>query len=188
MAAPSGRWQTPLHSALREATGDIHARIDALLAGGLAARSDYACYLRGMHAFMRAACRAQPARADWRALGAHLDADLAALDVAALTPPPARHADDEAARIGWEYVVGGASLGARVLLRGAHALGFDGGSGADFLRHHAAAGAHWPGWLARLAAHPHAGDARFVVRTCQAAREAFFHAESAMAAACQERP
>lgn len=174
-----------MHSALRNATGDLHARIDARMAGGFGARADYARYLRGMHAFMRAAHAAQPAREDWRLLHADLAADLDVLGAPPLDLPVAPEATDEAARLGWDYVVGGAALGSRVLLRDARALGIGPGNGAAFLARHAASGGQWPALLARLAAHPGAVDAAFVARCCQAARDAFHHADTAMAAACE---
>lgn len=173
----------PVHSALREATSDLHACLDAQLGGGFSLRGDYARYLRGMHAFLGTARDARPARRDWADAHAHLAADLDAMALTALRARPVARVDDEAAGIGWDYVVDGASLGARMLLRDAGALGIDAAHGGAFLAHHAAAGSQWPRRLAGWAAHPRRDEAGFVERACAAAREAFAHAVDAMAAA-----
>ncbi len=169
----------PAHRALRAATTDAHARVDAVLGGGLRSMADYGAYLRGMHGFVR----------DGQAALAHvshalttqrsqLERDMAALNVPPLpdAPPPAA-VTDRAGQLGWGYVVAGSSIGARFLLREARALGCAAGHGADFLSGHAGGDA-WPDFLRALDTaaltdtdHP---------RRCAAAGDAFGHAESAL--------
>lgn len=153
--------------------------MDGVLGGGLHSDADYRAYLRGMHRFVRAgqAALAQVSNglADQRD---RLERDLGALHI---VPLPAAEKPaavlDRPGQLGWGYVVAGSSLGARFLLREARALGFDAGTGADFLSGHAGGDA-WPAFLRELDAaalsdsdHP---------RLCAAATEAFGHAESAL--------
>lgn len=175
-----------MHSALRQATTDIHARIDALVSGGFADdASGYTCYLRGMHAFLDTAVAVLPDRDDWRDLRAALVTDLDVVGAPLLAGTDVPAARDAAERAGWDYVVGGAALGARVLLRDARRLGWDDGRGASFLAGHVRAGAQWPALLQRLASMPGADDPMFVDTACRAARDAFHHAEAALVAACE---
>lgn len=137
------------HHALREATAADHARLDAQFARGLPDRAAYAIYLRGMHRYATDhACvlGLPPAEAAW------LVRDLAAL---ALSPLPPRGSlapvRDRHERLGWEYVMAGSSMGARMLLRQVQALGLDETHGAHFLSRHAA-NSQWAQVRARLEA------------------------------------
>lgn len=103
---------------------------------------------------------------------AWLAGDLAALS---LPPLPAEGrcvpVAGLAARIGWEYVMAGSSLGARSLLRDARRLGFGPGRGADFLARHAG-GDGWNALLARLRGIDAEDDAR-CTEAVAGARDAF---------------
>ncbi|HZH43530.1 MAG TPA: hypothetical protein VEY50_05560 [Lysobacter sp.] len=172
---------------LRAATAGAHARVDALVGDWQAAEA-YAAYLGGMAQFL---CRCRDVLGGTReldALQAAIAADLADLDVACGVEvpdaPPER--GDADARLGWEYVLAGASLGARVLLARARALGHDGTHGARFLTLHAGSGM-WAGFLARIAAAPvaEARLARIRAGACAAfgaAEDAFLQARHAVAA------
>lgn len=173
---------TAAHDALRAATGAAHQRVDGVLGGGLRSAADYRAYLRGMHRFVSDGESALARVAN--TLGQQrdrLERDMRALDVVRLpaTAGPAAVVD-RPGQLGWSYVAAGSSLGARFLLREARVLGFDAGTGADFLSGHAGGDA-WPVFLRELDAaalsdtdHP---------RLCAAATEAFGHAESALRSA-----
>lgn len=144
-AGPRGR--------LRAATHAAHARVDACFPRGLDTTADYRCYLRGMHALVRAleaslagcglgapwhAWRT-PARVDW------LCDDLESLGAAPLEPGPELRIEDVAAAAGALYVVEGSALGATQLLSDACRLGATPQRGARFLHAHGgeAAGIRW---------------------------------------------
>ena len=134
---------------MRQITAAAHARVDAVVGGGLVTVGDYAAYLRGMHRFVLMS-QVALLEGDLGSPRQWLEADLATLHVAPLpraAPPPvdAHHA----AQLGWEYVIAGAAVGARYLLRHALALGYSADNGACFLAGHAA-GSDWPKFLARL--------------------------------------
>lgn len=166
---------------LRAATADAHGQVDALAADATRSASGYAAYLRGMHRFLAAgeqALRGDASAAGIRARRQWLEIDLDALGLApipagAVTAP--LQADAE--RLGWAYVIAGASLGAKVLLRGAAALGFDRAHGARFLAGHAGGDA-WPSLLQRLDATALSHDDQD--RMCAAARAAFAAAADAL--------
>lgn len=147
------------HARLRLATRPDHGRLDARFPTGLPDARTYRVYLRGMHRFvadLAAALRLAPepgsaALLD-RCAEAHawLAADLS--DVAARSLPPAPGLPDVGtgdARLGWEYVLAGSAMGARVLRADAGRLGHDPRHGARFLAGHAAAH-DWAGVLARI--------------------------------------
>jgi len=171
---------------LRRSTAAAHTRIDGVLSGGLASALDYAAYLRGMQRFVVESAAALADDGSYGELVGHrqrLDVDLSRLHAAALPPTPTAALHDLPGRLGWQYVVAGASLGARFLLRDARALGFDGATGAAFLAHHAG-GDDWAGFLRRLDAAPlHETD---YPRLCASAGHAFDAAHAAMLAARQE--
>lgn len=171
------------HHTLRERTAAAHARIDEIVGHGLRDVGAYRAYLRGMHGFIAISERALSASAcDLSLPRTWLESDLAALDAVALPPPraPTRIEQDGAAQLGWEYVVSGASVGARYLLRGAQALGCSAEHGARFLAGHSAVQV-WPEFLGRLdrAALPAAP----LERACTAALSAFAVAEQAFRSA-----
>lgn len=176
----------PAHRHLRHATADAHARVDAVVGGSLDSVGGYAAYLRGMHRFIAASAEALPAGSQHVVLAprAWLEADLAALElrpIEAFPVPPM--AGDRAAQLGWEYVVTGASVGARYLLRGAQALGFAAGRGASFLDGHARSRA-WPDFLATLEQEALAGP--LLERASHTAQLAFETAERAFTTARRE--
>ena len=87
---------------------------------------------------------------------------------------------DPVARMGWEYVISGASVGARYLLRQVQALGYSADHGASFLAGHAG-GDDWPRFLTRLAQAELSPPQRQSL--CSAALAAFAAAEHAFLAA-----
>jgi heme oxygenase len=168
------------HRRLRQATATHHARLDATLGGGFATRNDYAAYLRGMQGFVADADVALGGDAMTTRLHAWLRADCDALDLSTDLSDPDVTRADAAARLGWEYVVTGSSLGARFLLREVRALGFDTGRGASFLAGHAA-GDDWLLFLRRLA-----DSEAAPLKVCGGAIDAFLAAERRMRAAREE--
>jgi heme oxygenase len=170
----------PLHHQLRAHTAAAHARVDGGLGGSLRNARDYIAYLEGMAEFIDAAIAVIGAE-PWLAEARHGIAD----DLGR-APGAARLGADDAladpARVvGWRYVVAGATLGARLLLRDARAL--EGGAhraGTAFLSTFAGGDA-WPRCLAALR---DAGfDAAARARACDAALEAFHAAEAALSRA-----
>ncbi len=173
------------HELLRRATSEAHARLDGLVGDSLDSSEGYGMYLRGMHRFIRVS--------EGRLAGqgvmlgdarVRLEQDLAALSFEPIrAPSPAVAESDPVARIGWEYVVSGASVGARYLLRQAQQLGYSADHGARFLAGHAG-DPIWPRFLVRL------GQARFTSHELDtlrnAALDAFSAAESAFRTARQE--
>jgi heme oxygenase (biliverdin-IX-beta and delta-forming) len=163
---------------LRQATADLHGRVDAMFPDGLDSLHAYRRYVLGMHRFTadyEIATATQPRASSWLA---H--------DLVALSQPPLPAAGvrvsvaDRAERLGWDYVMAGSSLGARVLLREAGHLGFDAAHGAAFLARHAA-GADWAVVQSRLA-ELDVDDARCMALAEAGAREAF-----ALVRTCLER-
>lgn len=130
-----------LRARLRAATSRAHAGLDDDLSARLQAPGGYHAYLRGMHAFLCSllpGVRAAAAGMDWPlpAWEQALECDLAHLRLTPLAPEPSP-TSNRAATLGALYVVEGAGLGARVLLRRANALGYGQGCGATFLHLHA---------------------------------------------------
>lgn len=138
-----------LRGRLRDATAAAHARVDARLAGAFDDVDGYAAFLLGMHRFVRSARRVLGEADDLVACEAALADDLAVLGRRALDGTCEAPATREDARLGWRYVIAGSSLGARVLLRRAQALGFDADRGARYLALHARGDA-WASLLATL--------------------------------------
>lgn len=175
------------HAFLRQATSAAHARVDAIVGGGLPTHAAYGAYVRGMERFVALSQDALPApHPGLHACRQWLASDLSALHLAALPRLEARQpALDATAQLGWEYVVAGAAIGARFLLRQAQALGYCAAHGASFLAGHAG-GEHWPRFLSRLE------DARLgpsdYPRLRDASLAAFAAAESALRAAQQHVP
>jgi heme oxygenase len=161
--------QAPLHQALRHHTSAAHARLDAGLGEGLRTEADYSAYASGMGEFLASAAGVLGPS---HALLARARAALAHAGGAA------REAEaDLATRLGWEYVVTGATLGARVLLRQARERGFGQHLAGRFLAAFAD-GDDWPRFLRRLEAVQLDPDGRS--RACDAALAAFHSAESAL--------
>lgn len=121
---------------LRDATAARHACLDAQLDHAFDDPAGYAVFLQAMHRFVCCARQVIGDADDLQACEAALVDDLAVLGRTPLTSagPYAGHED---ARLGWRYVVAGSSLGARLLLRRAEALGFDATRGARYLALHA---------------------------------------------------
>ncbi len=153
-----GRDVTDARHRLRARTAAVHARLDAQFPDGLTGPAVYAAYVVGMHRFA----------SDYEAMAGHLPRasmwlaqDLQHLQLTPLAPSgvcsPLACATE---RLGWEYVMAGSSLGARLLGRQALALGYTGDAGACFLTRHAI-GDEWGRVLARLAALPATDEARF---------------------------
>lgn len=151
------------HSLLREATANIHAAVDRAVetSGYFAARAPYEIYLRRLHLFhvgfegcVRAA--AGPVADIWR-LGARtawLADDIERLGGSPYRPSAAAgfrrpRIDGVAGVMGALYVVLGASLGARMLVRRVGGLGLPAGGGQSYLTSLAAAD-DWPRFLASL--------------------------------------
>lgn len=159
---------------LRDATTDAHARLDARLGPAFDDAAGYAAFLRGMHRFLRAALAATGGDPVIAASVQAIAQDLADLRLDPLDPA-APVAVPPGAACGWRYVVAGASLGARVLLPRARALGHDADHGARYLAAQAASD-HWRTFLATLDAAPADGDRA----ACDGARAAFAEAEASM--------
>lgn len=165
-------------------------RVDGIVSAQLASPRGYGVYLRGMHGFLAATRHAFAGGEDtWAAERGRLEADLRELDLAPLPPPPAKPvvapAGDVASTLGWEYVVAGASLGARYLMRAAAGLGYSAESGASFLAGHAC-GDGWRRFLGRL--ERESFSERELARACASAQSAFHAAETAFIQARQEAP
>jgi heme oxygenase len=176
------------HHALRQATADAHARIDAIVGGGVHSDVGYASYLRGMQQLVAVALQVMPGHHDLEQHRERLASDLSTLRMDA--PPPCAadaraSAPDPVARLGWEYVIAGASVGARYLLRQVQALGYSAGHGAQFLAGHAGSDA-WPRFLARLAQTELSASQRQSL--CSAALAAFAAAELAFQNAYRAYP
>ena len=151
---------------LRDATRPAHARVDALFRHGFSGPAAYAGYLAGMHGFLGAAWHALPDLGNSLRM---LQDDLEAVGLRA-PPLPAPHPLASGELLGWRYVIDGSTLGARVLLRQAAALGHDGLRGATFLAHHATGDA-WDATCRELEATPDEPARRREL--CDAARSAF---------------
>lgn len=168
---------SPLRWRLREATADAHARLDARVAPAFDDVDGYTAFLRGMSRFVEAAAAAT-GDASFATARAALAEDLEDLGLRTLDAPVVTRID-AAAATGWRYVAAGSSLGARLLLPKARALGFDAGFGAHYLSDQAA-GTHWRDFLATLDPAHSASDADAAV---DGALAAFACAEHAMIAA-----
>ena len=136
-------WAMPpsasLRGRLRDATAAAHARIDSQVGDAVADVPGYAAFLRGMHGFVRHARQVLGDAEDLAACERALADDLVVLAHAPvdIDVDLGDGASREMARLGWRYVIAGSSLGARVLLRRAEALGFTETHGASYLALHA---------------------------------------------------
>jgi heme oxygenase len=166
--------RNPLRQQLRDHTASAHARLDQAFAGGFPDESSYRGYLRGMAVWLRDAAQVLGA-SHWLLARVRpaLAADLGeAMPADAAAAPPALPR-----RLGWEYVLSGATLGARVLQRDASRLGHDAGSGGAFLHAYCDSGA-WPRFLGELERMPLDPPDRGAA--CAGATEAFRAAERAL--------
>ena len=164
----------PVRSHLRHATASAHGRVDALLPDGVSKHRDYAAYLRAMHRFVATSALPDGARDRYLPL---LSDDLHTLGIVGEATPADVEPEDRYERLGWAYVFEGSSLGARLLLRQAGALGFDGRAGARYLNEHAASSG-WPDLLRQLEdATPDAGQ---LDRLVAASHRAFAAVEAAL--------
>jgi heme oxygenase len=166
----------PLHQLLRAHTAAAHARVDAGLDGGLRDAAAYAAYLDGMAEFLDAAAAVIGDEAWLGEARRHLAIDRGQAVLPAARPRPSAAADP-AQVAGWRYVVAGSTLGARLLLRDARALGPRAMRGTAFLASFSAGDA-WVRCLAQLRAA--AFDAASRQRACDAALDAFHAAEAAL--------
>lgn len=170
--------QSSLRATLRNDTSDAHRRVDALVGGGFSDESAYRRYLRGMQRFLAASRPALGPAWPLAPLQALLLEDMRTLGIQPARDVPAdpNPSGDEAARLGIAYVVGGASVGARRLLREAVALGFGPQRSAAFLHGFA----HSPMWACVLSRLDAARlDADQTDRCSAAAVAAFATAEAA---------
>jgi heme oxygenase len=181
----------PLLAALRQATGQRHARIEALLRlDAPMPLSRYRAILRGFHEFLAcweaAVQAALPERLqawfDARRRGA-----FAARDVAWLEAPPSAPLAERARRavaglplagvatlFGSMYVIEGSALGGRVIAPGlARELGLGPGRGASYFHGYGEhTGAMWREFRQRAASEV-GGDAEAVRAACRGAERTF---------------
>ena len=146
---------------LREKTAAAHRDLEGVV-GALDTIPSYTHYVEGLYRGRQPVETWLQSLAwpdffeDWRpiAIGAALERDLADLDrplppLDPFTPPDATVSD----LLGVLYVLEGSSLGARVVLRRAMALGLDAGFGARHLARQASDGG-WPHFVKLLDAAP----------------------------------
>jgi heme oxygenase (biliverdin-IX-beta and delta-forming) len=147
----------PRRTALKEATADAHAALDALV-GSFQSLDDYRRYLSGIAAF-RLPVEAWLSSADMpqeldgyepHLVHRELEADLADLDTPPPTHRPAFIPPDGAGVIGLLYVLEGSSLGARLLAKRAEALGLSAEFGARHLFSQARNFASWRAFSQRM--------------------------------------
>ena len=164
----------PVRSHLRNATAYAHERVDALLPHGVSKPRDYAAYLRAMHRFVASSALPDGARERYLPL---LSDDLRTMGIVVQGAAANTAPDDRYERLGWAYVFEGSSLGARMLLRQAIALGFDDRSGARYLNEHASSG-EWANVLHQL--EDSTPDAGQLDRLVAASHRAFAAVEGAL--------
>lgn len=159
-----------LRSALRERTAPLHQKLDAQV-GEFTTKDDYADYVMRSYLF-RSAIEPRLAgvdRWDWPPLAETLAEDLTDLgrSVPVLAPVDAAPASG-AERLGLLYVLEGSSVGARLLLRRAKAIGFSEEFGARHLGRQAGSPGRWPQFLELLEAAP-AAEHEYVIRASETA-------------------
>jgi heme oxygenase len=147
--------------ALREASHDIHERLDATV-GEWADLAAYRVYLSAMAAF-RIGVESALSRLDWpetwpyrpAPLGPDLRSDLADLGLTLpLVTEPSLTLPGPSGLLGALYVLEGSAFGARILRRRAAELGLDDGFGARHLGRMAGEGGSWRAFLGVLEAEP----------------------------------
>lgn len=147
-----------LRAVLRSETAAIHRQLDQLVdeRQWFDDRAGYGRWLSGMCAFHdgieRALSRYAPATSDRSARCERLALDLADIGFDIAPPRPAARPEirDGVDALGVRYVVEGARLGARVLLRRAAQLGCNESFGARYLSAEAASLEDWHAILAAL--------------------------------------
>lgn len=168
---------------LRDRTRPAHERLDRLV-GPIDSAARYAAFLRASYAH-RGAVEAYLARAAWpSAFGAWRPVELLPLmrqDLAdlGLAPPDIRPLDlskDISSRIGVAYVQEGSSLGARLIVKMAGRLGFDGAHGARHLAAQAGGLSNWQSFVGIIDGLSGVDQAVAI----DAAAAAFDHAAAAM--------
>lgn len=135
---------------LRQSTSASHQALEAIV-GQLDSHQSYVRYLKGMFVFRSAAeaaiARAWPSTWVWSpsALAPLLAADIRDLGqaVPAAGERTAKVIKDTESLLGCLYVLEGSSLGARVLVKDAAALGYDKSHGARHLEHQSASLESW---------------------------------------------
>lgn len=142
---------------LKQATAHAHASLESLV-GALENHTNYARYLRGMHAFRTSVEHWLSARPSfdnaWRPqnLSAELTHDLADVGAAPLKEPlaftPSPRSDGFT--LGVHYVLEGSALGARILCKQVEALGLTRDHGARHLWAQAASLEPWRAFVALL--------------------------------------
>ena len=174
-----------LRSALRAGTSQTHHQLD-MATGQFDSLAAYAGFAQKSHRFRAAVEQALAAGEGWQvdALAPLIALDLADLQVA--TPARVVFAPGSVsggARLGICYVLEGSSLGARLLLRRAIALGLGDQFGARHLAHQAGDHDRWRGFVAALdAASPQIAEAAVT-----AAETTFRFALSVYSEAAHER-
>lgn len=145
---------------LRAQTADAHASLDALI-GQFDDRQGYLRYLEGLFRF-RAPIEQAVAALRWpegtgvfrpSRLARAIGSDIGDLGARLPTAREVRLDLSAAGLLGVLYVLEGAALGARVLIKRAEALGFDAKFGARHLAL-AVGGGGWAGFLALAGAQP----------------------------------
>ena len=174
--------ESSLRASLRDTTSDAHGRVDALVGGGLVDDAGYQRYLRGMYRFIAASEAALGPAWQLTPLRALLLEDMQAQGMSDESDPGIGFSMpvDDADRLGWAYVVAGASVGARQLARQAETL-VSGTTGSTGFLHHFARSPLWADVLSRLAAATL--DTRQADRCRAAALSAFATAEAAFRSA-----
>ncbi|KQN69714.1 MULTISPECIES: biliverdin-producing heme oxygenase [unclassified Devosia] len=156
-----------LRSALKERTAALHHQLDQQV-GEFTAQDDYADYVTRSYLF-RAAIEPRLAGDGWQS---PLLADVMAQDLADLgrSVPKTQTSETPRAnrgeRLGMLYVLEGSSVGARLLLRRAKAIGFSEDFGARHLGRQAGDIARWPQFLSVLEQTP-AGEHEDVLRASE---------------------
>ena len=145
-----------IRSFLRGETNELHRELDAI-AGGFSSHADYARFLQGTFRHRAPVetslvASAAGARSAWhpRQLLPMLEQDLE--DLMAPRPPadPFRLSNDMASFLGAAYVLEGSTLGARILVKEADALGFGPEIGARYLSAQASSLDSWRDLLVEL--------------------------------------
>jgi len=141
-----------LRAELRAATNPIHGELERLV-GDFTHLVDYQRYVRSMHGFMLtlATSLRSSGHSAWflKHRCEHLQADLRALQLSPL-PLPSPVSLPQGSEWGARYVVEGASLGARTLVKRVAALGLSPDSGASFVNAEARDTSAWPDFLTAL--------------------------------------
>jgi len=141
---------------LREATSALHRELDAMV-GVFSSRDDYARFLQGtfrhrapVETALQAVVVTPRLSSQGRRLLPELKADLADLAQPLPAVTPFSLPSDRASVLGALYVLEGSALGARVLVKSAHALGFGSEFGARYLSAQAGSLDSWRALLAEL--------------------------------------